>query len=37
MEIAKVRGAELSTGSIISYSIEPGIGMRIIPVSKARA
>lgn len=37
MEIAKVKGAELSTGSIISYSIEPGIGMRIIPVSKARA
>ena len=37
MEIAKVRGAELSTGSIISFSIEPGIGMRIIPVSKARA
>ena len=37
MEIAKVRGAELSTGSIVRYSIEPGIGMRIIPVSRARA
>ena len=37
MEIAKVRGAELSTGSIVSFSIEPGIGMRIIPISKARA
>jgi len=37
MEIAKVRGAELATGSIISFSIEPGIGMRIIPISKARA
>ena len=37
MEIAKVRGAEMATGSIISFSIEPGIGMRIIPMSKARA
>ena len=37
MEIAKIRGAELATGSIISFSIEPGIGMRIIPMSKARA
>ena len=37
MEINKVRGAELSTGSIISFAIEPGIGMRIIPISKARA
>ena len=37
MEIAKVKGAELSTGSIISFAIEPGIGMRIIPISKARA
>ena len=37
MEIAKVRGAEMATGSIISFSIEPGIGMRIIPISKARA
>ena len=37
MEIAKIRGAELATGSIVSFSIEPGIGMRIIPISKARA
>ena len=37
MEIAKVMGAEMATGSIISFSIEPGIGMRIIPMSKARA
>ena len=37
MEIAKIKGAELSTGSIISFAIEPGIGMRIIPISKARA
>ena len=37
MEVAKVRGAELSTGSIVSFSIEPNIGMRIIPISRARA
>ena len=37
MEIAKIKGAELSTGGIISFAIEPGIGMRIIPISKARA
>lgn len=37
MEINKIKGAELSTGSIISFAIEPGIGMRIIPISKARA
>ena len=37
MEIAKIKGAEMSTGSIISFSIEPGIGMRIIPINKARA
>jgi len=37
MEIAKIKGAELSIGSIISFAIEPGIGMRTIPISKARA
>ena len=37
MEIAKVKGAELATGGIVSFAIEPGIGMRIIPISKARA
>ena len=37
LEVAKVRGANMSTGNIISFDIEPGVGMRIIPVSKARA
>ena len=37
MEIAKIRGADMATGSIINFSIEPGIGMRIIPFSTARA
>jgi len=37
MEVAKVRGADKRTGNIVSFDIEPGWGMRIIPVSKARA
>jgi flagellar protein FlaH len=35
MEVAKIRGASKNTGNIISFEIEPGIGMRIIPISKA--
>ncbi len=37
LEAAKVRGAEKSTGNIIVFDVEPGIGMRIVPVSKAKA
>ncbi len=36
LEVTKVRGAEQSTGSIISFEVEPGWGMRIIPISKVR-
>ena len=34
LEVAKVRGAELSTGNVISFDVEPMLGMRIIPISK---
>ncbi len=37
LEVAKVRGAEKKTGNIVAFDVEPGIGMRIIPVSKAKA
>lgn len=37
MEVAKVRNAELSTGNIISFDVEPDLGMKIIPILKARA
>lgn len=37
LEVAKVRGAGKATGNIISFNVEPGLGMRIIPVSKAKA
>lgn len=37
IEVAKVRGAQTITGNIVSFDVEPGWGMRIIPYSKARA
>ncbi len=37
MEVAKVRNADRTTGNIISFDVEPGIGMKIIPMSKAKA
>lgn len=36
LEVAKVRGASRNTGNIVSFEIEPGLGMRIIPISKAQ-
>ena len=37
MEVAKVRNADQPTGNIINFDVEPGIGMKIIPLSKAKA
>jgi flagellar protein FlaH len=37
LEVAKVRGAAKTTGNIISFDVEPGLGMKIIPISKAKA
>jgi flagellar protein FlaH len=37
LEVAKVRGAEKGTGNIVNFDVEPGLGMRIIPVSSAKA
>ena len=37
IEVSKIRGAQMSTGNIISFDVEPGVGMKIIPFSKARA
>ena len=36
MEVLKVRGADRPTGDIVSFDIEPKLGMRIIPLAKAR-
>ena len=37
LEVAKVRGAELTTGNIVSFDVEPGLGIKVIPYSKAKA
>ena len=37
LEVAKVRNADQSTGNVISFDVEPGMGMKIIPISKAKA
>ena len=37
IEVAKIRGAEVPTGNISGFEVEPGIGIRIVPISKARA
>ena len=37
LEVAKVRGADLNTGNIISFDVEPNLGIRVIPYSKAKA
>jgi flagellar protein FlaH len=36
LEVTKIRGAEQQTGNIISFEVEPGWGMRVIPVSKVK-
>ena len=35
--VAKVRGASKVTGNIVAFEVEPKMGMRIIPFSRARA
>jgi flagellar protein FlaH len=37
LEVAKVRGAALSTGNVVAFDVEPEIGMKIMPLSKAKA
>jgi len=36
LEVAKVRGGVTVTGAIVGFDVEPGWGMRVIPISKAR-
>lgn len=36
LEVSKVRGAGSGTGAIVGFDVEPGWGMRVIPISKAR-
>ena len=37
LEVAKVRGAVQTTGNVITFDVEPEVGMKIMPLSKARA
>ena len=37
MEVAKIRGAEMQTGNITGFDVEPGLGIRIVPITRARA
>tara|TARA_Y100000588_G_C14029382_1_gene827948 strand:+ start:123 stop:833 length:711 start_codon:yes stop_codon:yes gene_type:complete len=37
MEVAKIRGAEMKTGNILGFEVQPNQGLRIIPISLARA
>jgi flagellar protein FlaH len=37
LEVAKIRGASQTTGNILTFDVEPEIGMKIMPISKAKA
>ena len=37
MEVAKIRGADMRTGNILGFEVEPGMGIRLVPVSRAKA
>jgi flagellar protein FlaH len=37
LEVAKVRGAAQTTGNIITFDVEPEVGMKIMPLSRAKA
>jgi flagellar protein FlaH len=36
LEVTKIRGADKNTGNILSFEVEPGWGMRLIPISKVK-
>ena len=36
LEVSRVRNAARSTGNVVSFEVEPAIGMRIIPINKPR-
>ena len=37
LEVSKVRGADKNTGNVVSFDVDPGIGMRVMPMGKAKA
>lgn len=36
LEVTKVRGAEQTTGNIVSFEVEPAWGIRVIPINKIK-
>jgi len=36
LQVAKIRGASSVTGAIVGFEVEPGWGMRVIPIAKAK-
>ncbi|BDC35678.1 MAG: flagellar accessory protein FlaH [Candidatus Methanoliparum thermophilum] len=36
LEVAKVRGANKTTGNIVSFEVHPGFGLRVIPITQAQ-
>jgi flagellar protein FlaH len=36
MEVSKIRGADQTTGNIVSFEVEPGWGMRLVPINKVK-
>ena len=36
LEVSKIRGARKSTGNIVSFEVQPGFGLKIIPITQAR-
>ena len=37
IEVSKVRGATKTTGNVVSFDVEPNFGIKIIPITKAKA
>lgn len=37
MEVSKIRGAVKTIGNSVSFSVEPGLGLKTIPISKTKA
>ncbi len=37
LEVCKVRGATKVTGNIVNFDVEPHVGIRIIPITRAKA
>jgi len=37
LEVAKIRGASQNTGNVIAFEVEPAVGMKIMPISRAKA